>query len=295
VAEGGITDVPGVRVGHWTDAVARTGVTVIEVPTPNVAVVDVRGGAPGTREMGLLGVATRPVAVDAVVFAGGSAFGLAAADGVVASLAADGRGTPTPAGPVPIVPAAIVYDLAVGEVAHPGPEEGAAAWRERSDGPVATGRVGAGTGATVANWRGPGAVRPGGIGTASLTVGEATVGVLAVVNAAGDVFDLDGTPLTGGSAADAGGPAAAPFGNTTLVCALTDGAVPDRDELRRAAIRAHDALGACIRPVHTRYDGDTVLVVSCGERPVDVDAFQQAVFVATGRAVAGAILAADGA
>ena len=145
MSEGCVTDVPGVEVGHWTDSAARTGVTVVAFPTPNVAVVDVRGGAPGTRETDVLGAAMRPVSVDAVVLSGGSAFGLAAADGVVGELEEAGRGTPTPAGPVPIVPSAIVFDLGVGDGSvRPGPSEGAAAWRARGSGPLPSGRVGAG-------------------------------------------------------------------------------------------------------------------------------------------------------
>ncbi len=294
MAEGTITDVAGVAVGHRTLAAGRTGVTVITFPVPNRAVADVRGGAPGTRELGLLGDAARGVPVDAVVFAGGSAFGLAAADGVVAALAAEGRGVPTPAGPVPIVPAAIVFDLATGEAARPGPDDGAAAYRARSREAVPLGAVGAGTGATVGNWRGPAAVRSGGVGSAALRVGEATVGALVVVNAAGDVFTLEGASLSGGAPA-----ALAPFGgeraagNTTLVCVATDGTVADRNELRRAAIRAHDAIGACIRPAHTRYDGDTVLVVSCGTRDLDPDLLQQAAFLVVGRAIERALRAGE--
>ena len=118
-----ITAVPGVAVGHHTDDVAATGVTVLTFPEPNVAVVDVRGGAPGTRETDSLGPAIKPVTVNALMFAGGSAFGLAAATGVSAELERVGRGAPTPAGPVPIVPSAIVFDLMTGNPpGRPGPD-----------------------------------------------------------------------------------------------------------------------------------------------------------------------------
>ena len=143
-----ITAVPGVAVGHWTDPVAATGVTVLTFPEPNRAIVDVRGGAPGTREIGAFGPAIKEVTVNALVFSGGSAFGLSAADGVMAEIEREGRGAPTPAGPVPIVPAAIVFDLLLGDAAvRPGPAEGAAAYRARSAAPVPLGSVGAGTGA----------------------------------------------------------------------------------------------------------------------------------------------------
>lgn len=291
VAEGTLTDVPGVEVGHWTDPEAETGVTVMTFPEPNVAVADVRGGAPGTREIAAFGDAIKPVTVNALVFSGGSAFGLAAADGVVAEVEKDGRGAPTPAGPVPIVPTAIVFDLMSGEVfRRPGAAEGAAAYRARSSARVEQGRVGAGTGVTVSNWRGIEAVRPSGVGSASVTVQGATVGALVVLNSMGDIFALDGTPLTGGEPASLEMPEKPQLGeNTTLVCVATDASLRDRNELRRCAIRAHDALGACIRPTHTRYDGDSAFVVACGEIEADVDALQQAAFVAVGRAIESAV------
>ena len=135
-----LTAVPGVEVGHWTDPVARTGVTVITFPEPNVAAVEVRGGAPGSREIAILGHGMRVETIQALVFSGGSAFGLASADGVMRRLEADGRGHPTLVGRVPIVPAAVVFDLAVGDpTVRPGPEEGASAYDARSSAPVAHG------------------------------------------------------------------------------------------------------------------------------------------------------------
>jgi L-aminopeptidase/D-esterase-like protein len=160
-----ITAVPGVEVGHTTDLDARTGVTVIAFPTPNVAVVDVRGGGPGTRETGVLGEAIKPVPVNAIVFSGGSAFGLGSADGVMAELEALGLGVPTPAGQIPIVPAAIIYDLAVGRSdVRPTAQDGAAAFRARSADPVTLGRVGAGTGATINKWAGLDGITASGVG-----------------------------------------------------------------------------------------------------------------------------------
>lgn len=289
-----ITAVPGVEVGHFTDAAAATGVTALTFAEPNRAIVDVRGGAPGTREIGTLGDAIKAVTVNAIVFSGGSAFGLAAADGVVSEIEAEGRGAPTPAGPVPIVPSAIIFDLMVGDGSvRPGPAQGAAAYRARSSEPVQLGTVGAGTGAVVAAWRGPEHVRKGGIGSAAVTVDGAWIGALVVLNAAGDVFTLDGEPLTGGSHAPLEpivGPRLAEA--TTLVCIATDAEIPDPNELRRCAIRGHDALGACIRPTHTRYDGDSVFVVSSGGREVDVDLVHQASFAVVGRAITEAVKAA---
>lgn len=286
-----ITAVSGVCVGHHTDPEAATGVTVLTFPEPNVAVVDVRGGAPGTRELGTLGDAIKPVTVNALVFAGGSAFGLAAANGVVGEIEAEGRGAPTPAGPVPIVPAAIVFDLMTGDrPGRPTAEDGANAYRARNTDPVPLGRVGAGAGTTVGAWRGPSAIQFAGVGSAAVAVGDATVGALVVLNAAGDLFTLEGESLTGGEPASLAPPVGPSGGdNTTLICVATDAGIEDRNELRRVAIRAHDALGACVRPTHTRYDGDSAFVMSFGSKAADIDVVQQAAFVAVGRAIESAL------
>ncbi len=288
-----LTSVAGVRVGHWTDPAGRTGCTVVVFPEPNVAAVEVRGAAPGTRELALLAPGMRVETVQAIVLTGGSAFGLAAADGVVRELEAEGRGHPTLAGPVPIVPAAVLFDLHVGDAAaRPGPDAGAAAYRAASADPVVAGSVGAGAGATVAGWRGPEAIRPGGIGSAAVAAGEATVGALAVVNAVGDVFSLAGESLTGGPPEPgAPGVAPAPLEHTTLVVVATDASF-SRAALLRVVVRAQDALAVCLRPGHTRYDGDVAFAVSCGEVPGDPDLVSEAAFVATGRAVVAAVRAA---
>jgi L-aminopeptidase/D-esterase-like protein len=284
-------------VGHHTDSVAATGTTVLTFLEPNVAVVDVRGGAPGTRESAAFGDAIKPVTINALVFSGGSAFGLAAADGVMAEVEQEGRGAWTPGGPVPIVPSAIVYDLMVGRSdVRPGPDAGAAAYRARTSDPVVLGSVGAGTGTTVAGWRGEAARRKGGVGSAVESIDGVSVGALVVLNAIGDVFTLGGEPLTGGEPAVIGEWTMQRPGmeSTTLICVATDAAIGDRNELRRMAIRAHDALAVCVRPTHTRYDGDTVFVVACpGEsESATVDAVHQAVFVAVGRAIESAIRSA---
>ncbi|MDE0709589.1 MAG: P1 family peptidase [bacterium] len=288
-----ITAVPGVEVGHWTSEEHGTGVTVLVFPEPNVAAAEIRGAAPGSRETALLGPGMRVQQVQALVLTGGSAFGLAAVDGVVRELAAEDRGHPTRNGPVPIVPAAVIYDLDRPSTFHPGAREGALAYRRRSSAPVRQGRVGAGRGATTSQWRGPAAVRPSGLGSARIEVGAATVGVLAVVNAVGDAFTLEGAPLTGGEMVP-GPPAAAitPHANTTLVAVATDARL-ERNDLFRLCVRSQDAVAACIRPAHTRYDGDSAFAVSCGELMEDPDALGEAAFVATGRAIAAAATSAD--
>ena len=294
--EGGtLTSVPGVSVGHWTHPDGLTGVTVIDLPEPNVAAVELRGAAPGTRETGLLAPGMKVEMIQALVFSGGSAFGLAAADGVVRALEADGRGHETISGRVPIVPAAIVFDFAPGGPRHPpGPAEGAAAYHARSRAPVAMGNVGAGARAVVAGWRGMDAVRKGGVGSAATMVGDATIGVLAVVNAVGDVFTLEGEALTGGPPVP--GPPTPPvpedLTQTTLVAVATDAGL-SRTDLLRFAVRAHDAMAVSLRPAHTRYDGDAVFAVSCGTVAVDLDAAGEAVFEAVGRAIEAGVRAAS--
>ncbi|MGC8513065.1 MAG: P1 family peptidase, partial [Acidimicrobiales bacterium] len=187
-----ITEIPGVAVGHWSDQSALTGCTVVLLPPGAVASGEVRGGAPGTREWALLDPGASVNQVDAVVLTGGSAFGLAACDGVVEWCERDGRGWPTPVGPVPIVVGMVIYDLSVGDPkVRPGRAEGYAAAADAKTGPAALtrGRVGAGTGATVGKWRGPGAARPSGIGSALVRRGDLVVAALMVVNALGDPVD----------------------------------------------------------------------------------------------------------
>ena len=259
-----IRDVPGIRVGHWTDAEARTGCTVVLAPDEGmVAGVDVRGAAPGTRETDLL----RPTAlvdrINAICLAGGSAFGLAAADGVMRRLAERGIGFATGVRPVPIVPAAILFDLGVGDPdAHPTPEAGHAATMaaEANDGPL-EGSVGAGTGATVAKLGGVADPQPGGVGSAARRLADdRIVGALVVNNALGDVHARDGTLLVGRAA---GRPTPPPRVNTTLVVVATDAPL-DRAQSRRLAELGHDALARGIRPTHTMFDGDVVFAVSTG-------------------------------
>ena len=291
-----ITAVRGVEVGHWTSDEHRTGVTVLVFPEPNTAAVEVRGAAPGSRETALLGPEMRVEQIQALVLAGGSAFGLAAADGVARELAAEGRGHPTRGGPVPIVPAAVVYDLDRSSGFRPGAEEGAEAYRRRSTGPAPMGRVGAGRGATSSQWRGPGAVQPSGVGSAAVEAAGVKVGALAVVNPVGDVFTLEGAPLTGG--APAPGPpapgAVAARANTTLAAVAVEARL-GRAGLLRLCYRAQDAVAVCVRPAHTRYDGDAAFAVACGEAEGDPDALGEAAFEAAGRAIEAAVRAAQSA
>lgn len=287
-----ITAIPGIEVGHWTDAGAKTGCTVVVLPEPNVVTAEVRGAAPGTREYGLLQTGMRVEQAQAILLTGGSAFGLAAADGVVRALEADGRGHVTPVARVPIVPAAVLFDLYPGDGGvRPGPEQGEAAYRAATTDPVELGAVGAGTGATVAKWRGFEHVQPGGIGSAVRTAGEARVAALVAVNALGDVFTVDGESLTGGDH-EPGPPALMPepLTNTTLIVIATDARLT-RAELTRLAVRAHDGLAVCVRPAHTRFDGDIAFAVSCGGVEADVETLAEAAFGATCGAIESAMRA----
>ncbi len=282
-----ITDVAGIRVGHWTGP--DTGVTVVWAPAGTVGSGEVRGGAPATRETALLEPGRLVERVDAVVLSGGSAFGLAAADGVVRFLAERGQGFPTGAGPVPIVVAAALFDLPVART--PGAEEGyAAAVDAARGGALQTGRIGGGRGATAGKWRGRRYAVPAGLGTAAIAEGDATVGALVACNPLGDVIGPDGEVLAGATTAPPDAPAfpaPTPFEHTTLVVVATDARV-GKAECLLLAQSAHDGLARAIRPAHTRYDGDFAAVLATGE----VDAHPDRLRVAATEAVAAAVRAA---
>ena len=271
---GSLTDVPGVLVGHWTGA--GTGVTAVLVPEATVGSCEVRGGAPATRETDLLDPTRLVAHVDAVVLTGGSAFGLAAADGAMSVLRSAGRGVATRGGPVPIVPAAAIFDLVESGGVAPGPAEGAAAveaaWSGGAGG-SARGRVGAGRGATIGKWRGAEHAVPGGLGAASARVeGDdgVVVGALAVCNAVGDVLAEDGTVLAGSRAPDGSlpfpeieGTRLGPIESTTLVVVATNAAL-DKTEAHLLAVSAHHGLAGTVHPSHTRFDGDVAIALATG-------------------------------
>jgi L-aminopeptidase/D-esterase-like protein len=264
-----VTDVDGVAVGHWTDATALTGCTVVLLPEGTTASGEVRGGAPAGRETDLLDPTRLVRSVDAVVLAGGSAFGLAAADGVMAYLEARGRGFPTAAGPVPIVVAFGLYDLAVGDArVRPGAEQGRLACEAAHSGVVELGAVGAGTGCTIDKVLGAARRRPGGLVGAATVVEGATVAALVAVNAFGRV-------IPPGSAATVEADWAAfgrdhPFTNTTVGVVVTDAAL-DKVECHLAAQSAHDGLARAVVPAHTRFDGDAFVVAATGMVPATAE------------------------
>ncbi len=294
---GSLTDVPGVLVGHWTDENALTGCTVILCRKPHIASVDVRGGGPGTRETDLLLPGRLVERVDAIVLAGGSAFGLAAADGVMQFLHERGRGHPTAVMPVPIVPAAIIYDLGIGRPEWPTPASGYQA-AASAGAAFECGCVGAGTGATVGKMLGPAAATKSGIGTASLAgPNGVVVGALAVVNSLGNVHDPDTGELLAGSRPDAQqvAPGAPRSVGNTLIAVVATNAILDRSQAWRMAQTAHDGMARAVRPVHTLYDGDTVFSLATGEVAADPVMVAALSVDAMGAAIVHAVLSATGA
>ncbi len=263
--------IDGIAIGHHTRG--GTGVTVILSPAGTVGSGEIRGGAPAEREFALLDPRRSVERVDAVVYSGGSAFGLASADGVMQFLRERDQGFPTAGGPVPIVPAMCVFDLL--ETSYrPTAEDGYAAAAAATAEPAqwVGGRVGAGAGATVGKWKGREFAVAGGVGIASGEAGGHGWLALAVVNAVGDVMGVDGLMLAGSSApATADGfPSLAPFEDTgagrtstTLVVVATDQLL-DKRQCHALAAGAHDGFARSLRPAHTSGDGDAVVVLSTG-------------------------------
>ncbi len=268
----------GLRIGHATDEAYHTGCSVFLCPPGTVVSADVRGPAPGSRESALLQPDKPTSDINAVLMTGGSAFGLSAADGVMRYLAERGIGHTTPIKPIPLVAAAVVYDLffSLGQ-RYPTPELGYAACLAADAENVAQGNVGAGAGVTVGKWNGfPGPMK-GGFGLASAREGEIVVFAATVVNAIGDVLAADGTPLAGAQTPDGGWavrdnpyrlyrgrrPENLALENTTLVLVATNVALT-KVEAYRLAQRAHDGMAQAIRPIHTTHDGDTAFGLSTG-------------------------------
>lgn len=273
-----ITDVPGIRVGHWTDRRGATGCTVILCETAVAAAVDARGGAPGSRETDVLALSNLVRTCHAVVLTGGSAFGLASASGVMRFLAEREIGFVTPHRAVPIVSAAVLYDLGIGDPrAFPGDEAGYRAARAARRGHVREGSIGAGTGATVAKMLGPERMLKSGIGTASVSGPNGLiVGAIAAANALGSIYDPSSGECIAGPRDDDGAylplpevlvrrraAADALLENTTLICVATNARLTP-DQLQRITYHAHDGLARVVRPVHTIADGDIAFALSMG-------------------------------
>lgn len=317
-----ITDVAGIKVGHFTDSRRPTGCTVILCENGATAGVDVRGSAPGTRETDLLNPINLVQQVHAVVLSGGSAFGLEAATGVVRWLEEHGIGYDVGVAKVPIVPAAILFDLGVGDAKiRPDAEAGYKACKAATTTPPAEGNIGAGAGATVGKMFGMSRAMKGGIGAASIKVGGFTVGAIVAVNAVGDIIDpatgkliagartSDGKKLQGAMAGILRGETLPPLlggMNTTIGVVATDAKL-DKAQAQKIAQMAHDGLARTINPAHTMFDGDTIFAIATGQsqstKPANVtligalaaEAMAQAVICAikAARGIAGLPAAAD--
>jgi L-aminopeptidase/D-esterase-like protein len=299
-----MTRVPGFLVGHSTDPVNATGCTVVLCPPNTRASCEVRGNSPGSRELALLAPEKSMQEIHALLLTGGSAFGLSAADGVVKWLQEKNIGYQTPWARVPIVPAAVVFDLNVGNtMIRPTSASGYEACHKASGAPVLNGSVGAGTGATVGKWAGVETWMKGGIGSAAGVLDKAQIGVLAVVNAVGDILDEQGAILAGARGKDgrflgevqrtrvfARGKVL-PQSNTTLVVMATNARLSKLD-LFKVAQRMHDGMARAIVPVHTSYDGDTCFALSSGTVEADLDAIAEHAAALTAQAIRKAVRSA---
>ena len=292
IAEGSITDVAGIRVGHAHNLEARTGCTVVLCGRGGaVAGVDVRGAAPGTRETDLLEPGNLVERVHAIVLAGGSVFGLDAACGVVRWLEERGVGFDTGVARVPIVPAAVIFDLAAGDASvRPDSVMGYDACERASGDAVEEGQVGVGAGAMVGKILGIGMASAGGVATASIRLANnVTVGALVVVNSFGDIIDPASRRILAGARSPKGRGwldtqraiesasdkktkkprAFSAIENTTLAVVATDARLT-KSEARKVAAMAHDGMARVIKPVHTMFDGDTIFALSTGKLRSDV-------------------------
>jgi L-aminopeptidase/D-esterase-like protein len=300
----GLTDIAGIRVGHASDFEGITGCTVILCEGGAVAGVDIRGSASGTQEISTLAPDHVTERIDALVFAGGSAYGLEASSGVRYWLESKGIGFQTSVARVPIVPSAILYDLAIGKAnARPTRDMGMQAAMAATNGPVQEGNIGAGTGATVGKVGGMRQAMKGGIGSATVEIKGALVSALAAANGFGDVFDPRAARILAGArrspdsrdfldTADAlkkgalysfarGG------SNTTLVCVATNARL-NKVQAAKVAQLAQAGLTRAVWPAHTQFDGDVIFCLSLGNAQADVNS----VGVAAAEAVCEAILRA---
>jgi len=295
-----ITDVSGILVGHYTDRKALTGCTVVLCPPKTMASCEVRGSAPGSRELALLAPEKQMQEIHAILLTGGSAFGLGAANGVMKYLAENNMGYQTPWALVPIVPSAVIFDLNVGDSATFPTQDNAYRACKNASMKVGQGNVGAGTGATVGKWHGLDSAMKGGVGTFSIRAGEVVVGALAVVNAVGDVVGHDGHILAGAQKKGKF------FGgedrlnslqneglllrniNTTLVVVASNARLSKVD-CYRVAQRAHDGMARAIVPSHTTFDGDTTFALSAGTISAPIDLVAEMGAEATAESIRNAV------
>lgn len=282
----------GIRIGHWSDAHALTGCTVVLPPAGTIASAFVAGGAPATHETDLLQPGMKIQEVHGLVLTGGSAFGLAAAGGVMRWLEERGIGYDAGVAHVPIVPAAAIFDLWPGDASvRPGAAEGYAACEAATEEPTPEGNIGAGTGSSVGKTAGPAAATKGGLGWARLDAGGTAVAALAVVNAVGDVFGEDGKVIAGARApASEFSPWSPP--STTLACIVTNADLT-KEQAHRIARMGVAGLARAIRPVNTMFDGDAVFVLATRTQSAHPDVVGSLASDAVAAAVRRGVLAAE--
>lgn len=310
---GGLTDIEGIKVGHFTDPRRPTGCTVVLCEKGAVAGVDVRGGAPGTAQTDILDPVNTAQQVHALALSGGSAFGLEVGAGVMRYLREKGLGFRIGSYTVPIVPTAVLFDLGIGDAKiHPTAESGYQACLSASAGKIAEGNAGAGTGCAVGKLFGPQLEMKSGIGTASMAVGKTglVVAALVAVNAVGDIYDFHtGKILAGARSPDGkgfinsmdiilhGGYVLSPPSdwNTTIGVVATNARLSKTD-MTKVAQMAHDGLARTINPVHTQFDGDTIFALATGTLDLKVSTGTVGMIAAavTGQAVVRAVTEAEG-
>ncbi len=307
----GIVAVPGLRVGHATDSEGLTGCTAVLCEGGAIGGVDQRGGAPGTRETDLMRPLHLVEEVHGVLLAGGSAFGLAAADGLMRYLEEHGVGFDAGAARVPIVPAAILFDLDLGDPnARPDAEMGYAACRAATDESVSEGNVGAGAGASVGKILGPKRAMKSGLGSAAVSLGGGlVVGALIAVNAFGDVVHPAGGEILAGARkvrsdqfADTLvvmqgliGKAALHFASSTVIGVVATNARLSKEEANKVAQMAQDGIARAVRPAHTMFDGDTLFALATGKKRADVNLVGAYAAESVAQAIVRAVRAAEGA
>lgn len=304
--EGSIVDVEGIEVGHAWDDEGKTGCSVILCRQGAVGGVDVRGAAPGTRETDLLDPMNMMEEVHGIALCGGSAFGLAAVDGVMEYLEERGIGFDTGVARVPIVPAAVLFDLAYGDFrSRPDREMGYRACELATSTEKRQGSIGSGAGATVGKMMGMENASKGGIGTASVTLpGGIVVGAIVAVNAFGDVVDVDTGEIIGGARHPETGQfidsattivSSRELGNfagqNTTIGVIATNAKLTKSETNKLASMGHDGYALAIRPVHTMFDGDTIFALSTGEKTGDINTIGTAAVFAIAYAIDNAIWA----
>lgn len=301
-----ITSLQGFKVGHYTNTEALTGCTVILCPPKTVGSCDIRGSAPGSRETPLLDPEKTMNQVHAILLTGGSAFGLSAAEGVMRYLTERDIGYETPWVKVPIVPAAVVFDLNVGDKnIRPTPDDAYAACVSATDGAVERGSVGAGTGTTVGKWMGPQYWMKGGVGVAEQKYKDLIVSAIAVVNAVGDVYDKNGKVIAGARHPDGGfwadtdadaryGAVPLPLNtNTTLVVVATNAKL-SKPDVYKVCRRSQTGMARAIKPVHTSHDGDCIFGLATGAVESQIDLVAEIAAEVTADAIRDGVLQAGG-